>query len=452
MPYTLPSKPVKITLMRTLSVDIKKHAGKGVTVRGWLHKKRAMGALMFVIVRDRSGLVQAVVEDETEQAKLHGAQIGSVVKVTGKVKAEPRAAIGAEIHAPEITVEVPVEATPPIEIDKPIDHRSDNLDTLFEYRALNVRNLAEQSIFKIQSGIVKALRDFFSRQELMEIRTPKLLAEATEGGAEVFKLPYFDRGTATLAQSPQFYKQMMVGAYERVYEIAPAYRAEPSLTTRHLSEFISVDAEMGFIESYDEIEDILNDLLHFAVDTVWKEHKAELTNLGAVKPKLAKKLPKIPLQEIHDLYSRAHKGEDTTKEKDLNPAEERFASEYALKKFGSEALFVTDWPAASMKFYHAKNPAYHNLVLRSDLLLRGSEIATGSLREHRYDQLVSQLRAMGGDPEHPGYRCYLQAFKFGLPPHGGFGLGLERLTQKIIGLNNVKEACLFPRDMQRLTP
>ncbi len=437
--------------MRTLSSDIKKQTGKSVTVQGWLHKKRAMGALMFLIVRDRGGLVQVVVSNEKEQTKLQGMQIGTVLTVKGKVKAEPRAKIGAEIHEPKITVEVPVDEAPPIEIDKPIDHKPDNLDTLFEYRSLNLRNPTEQNIFKVAGGVSNAIRWFFSERQFVEIRTPKILAEATEGGAEVFKLEYFDRGLATLAQSPQFYKQMLVGAYERVYEIAPAYRAEPSMTTRHMSEFTSVDAEIGFIESYADVEDIMGELLHFVVDLVWKHQAEELKSLGAEKPKLAKKLPKMTMAEIHHGYSKAT-GEDTIKEKDLSPAEERWVSEHAAKNLGSEAVFVTDWPIDGMKFYHRKNQADPKLVVRSDLIFRGSEIATGSQREHRYDTLIGQLEGLGGDPNHPGYKYYLQAFKYGLPPHGGFGLGLERLVQKLIGLNSVKEATLFPRDMQRLVP
>lgn len=437
--------------MRTLSSDIKQHSGKEVTVQGWLHKKRAMGALMFVIIRDRGGLVQAVISDEKEQEKLNGMQIGTVLSVEGLVKEEPRAAIGAEIHHPKITVEVPVEETPPIEIDKPIDHKPDNLDTLFEYRTLNLRNPTEQNIFKVEAGIAHALRNFFESNQFTEVRTPKLLAEATEGGAEVFKLNYFDRGQATLAQSPQFYKQMLVGAFERVYEIAPVYRAEPSMTTRHLSEYISVDAEMGFIADYSEVEDLLWEMLHSVTDYIWENNAEQLKSLKAQKPKLSKEPPRLTIEEIHELYSK-DSGEKTVGEKDLAPAEERYICEYAEKKFGSEAVFVTDWPASSMKFYHAKNAKDPELAVRSDLLFRGVEIVTGSQREHRYDVLVAQLEAMGGSPSHPGYKYFLQAFKYGMPAHGGFGMGLERLTQKMIGLNSVKEASLFPRDMQRLVP
>jgi nondiscriminating aspartyl-tRNA synthetase len=208
---------------------------------------------------------------------------------------------------------------------------------------------------------------------------------------------------------------------------------------------------MGFIENYAAIEDVLGQLLHQVVTSVWQDCEAELTALKATRPKLKPDIPKLPLAKVHELYFQAT-SEDFRIEKDLAPAEERWICDYAAGELGSEAVFVTDWPASAMKFYHYQNPADPDLAVRSDLLFRGVEIVTGSQREHRYDQLIAQLRASGGDPDNPGFKYYLQAFKAGLPPHGGFGLGLERLTQKIIGLNNVKEASLFPRDMQRLTP
>lgn len=437
--------------MRTLSSQVLDQASKNVTLQGWLHKKRAMGALMFVVLRDRAGLIQIVVKDEAEQEKLRGMQVGTVLEVTGKVKAEPRATGGAEIHEPTLKVLVSVETEPPIEIDKPLSHKSDNLDTLFEYRPIGLRNVQETGIFKIQAAVSKALRQYFESHEFTEVHTPKLLAAATEGGAEVFKLPYFGQ-EATLAQSPQFYKQMLVGVFERVYEIAPVYRAEPSATTRHMTEYISVDGEMGFINLAD-LEDFLSGLLNFVVDEVWKDCGDVLKDLKAEKPKLTKKIPRLSIAEIHELYSKANKDSKTIGEKDLRPDEERWICEYAAKKLSSEAVFVTDWPASDMKFYHkaqAKNP---ELAERIDLLFRGVEIVTGSMRENEHAVLVKQLKAMtGGDPNHPGLKPLFMAMSAGMPSHGGFGLGLERLTQRLIGLQSVKEASLFPRDMNRLTP
>jgi nondiscriminating aspartyl-tRNA synthetase len=346
---------------------------------------------------------------------------------------------------------VPVTAEPSVEIDKPLSHKPDNLDTLFEYRPVGLRNLQETAIFKIRSGITRGLREYFYQNEFTEVQTPKLLAAATEGGAEVFKLDYFGK-EATLAQSPQFYKQMLVGVFERVFEIAPVYRAEPSATARHLTEYISVDAEMGFI-SLDDLKTFLSGLLGFVADYVWEHNEAELKKWNAVKPVLPTKIPSLSMQEIHELYSQANKDESTVGEKDLRPDEERWICEYAKKNLASEAVFVTDWPASDMKFYHKAQAGKPEFADRVDLLFRGLEIVTGSMRENRHDVVLKQLLEKAtGDPEAPGFKYFLMAMEAGMPTHGGFGMGLERLTEKMIGLANVKEATLFPRDINRLAP
>lgn len=436
--------------MRVLSRDLKDHAGKQVTLNGWLHKKRAMGGLTFLVLRDRSGVAQIVVQDEDETEKLRGMQVGTVLEIEGKVKAEPRAKGGAELHDPTITIIVPVEAEPLIEIDKPIDHTPDNLDTLFEHRAINLRNTDEQRTFRIRASLNGYIREFLTAQEFVEIQTPKLIAGATEGGAEVFKLKYYDQ-EATLAQSPQLYKQMMVGVFERVFEIGPAFRAEPSLTTRHMSEVTMLDMEMGFIDSHEDVLKMTESLVYDVLTRTYKDHAEDLQELKASELKLKKEFPRFTVAEVHELYSK-DTGQDTTKEKDLIPAEERWICDYAASKHGCEAVFVTDFPVESMKFYHMVNPDNPKTVLWADLLFRGLEIATCPQREHRYEKLVEQMKAAGIDPSHPGFSYYLQAFKFGLPPHGGFGFGIDRLVQKVVGLNNIKEATLFPRDMQRLVP
>lgn len=436
--------------MRILSSDVKNQAGKTVRVEGWLHKKRLLGGLTFINVRDRRGLVQVVLHDKDEVEKLRGLQIGTVLSVEGKVAEEPRAPGGAELRDAKLTVLVPVTDEPPIEIDKPLSHKPDNLDTLFEYRPIGLRNLQETAIFKVQAAITKAIRDYFYEQDFTEIHTPKLLAAATEGGAEVFKIDYFGK-EATLAQSPQFYKQILVGVFERVFEIAPVYRAEPSATTRHMTEYTSVDGEMGFID-INKLEDFLSGLLNYVNDYIWKNHEADLKTLRAAKAELPKQIPSLSMAEIHERYSKAT-GQNTVGEKDLRPDEERWICEYAGKELGSEAVFVTDWPAGDMKFYHKAQAGKPELADRIDLLFRGVEIATGSMRENDYAKVLKQLKEKaGGDPEDPGFKPLLTAMQAGMPEHGGFGLGLERLTEKFVGLNNVKEATLFPRDINRLTP
>ena len=436
--------------MRVLSDQIKDHVGKTAHIEGWLHKKRLMGGLAFINVRDRRGLTQVVVQDKDEVEKLRGMQIGTVLSVDGQVVDEPRAPGGAELHDPKLTVMVPVTDEPPIEIDKPINHKPELLDTLFEYRILNVRNLQEQKIFKIRASLNRYIREYLQEREFVEIQTPKLLAEATEGGAEVFKLDYFGK-QATLAQSPQFYKQIMVGAFERVFEIGPTFRAEPSATTRHISEVTMLDIEMGFVKDHDEVLDLVGDMTVSVLKRVYKEHADDLKSLNAPALVVANKVPQFTVAEIHELYTKATKT-DTTNEKDLIPDEEKWICEYAKKHHGSELVYATKFPVEAMKFYHQANPDDPKTVLWADLLFRGLEIATVPLREYRYEKLVAQMKKAGLDVDAPGYKYYLQAFKYGLPQHGGCGFGIDRLVEKTVGLNNVKEATLFPRDINRLTP
>jgi nondiscriminating aspartyl-tRNA synthetase len=436
-------------MRRTLARELKDHIGKSVTVQGWIHKKRLLGGITFINVRDRSGLVQAVVEDKEEVEKLRGLQIGTVLSVTGKVKDEVRAPGGAELHDPKIEVLVPVEEPPAIEIDKPIDHKPDNLDTLFENRVINIRNLQEQKIFKIRAAANRALREFLTEKEFIEIQTPKLVAGAAEGGAEVFKLDYFGQ-EATLAQSPQLYKQIMVGAFERVFEIGPAFRAELSATTRHMSEVTMLDIEFGFIEGHEDVLDMVQDMVHDTLKRIYKDNAEELKSLNAPELKITAEFPRYSMKQIHEMYGKAN-NMDMSKEEDLTPDEERWICEYVKKHDDCEAVFATDLPASKMKFYHMANEGGET-AKSADLLFRGVEIATCPMREHRYDRLISQMRAAGVDVKSPGFKYYLQAFRAGLPPHGGCGFGIDRFVEKIIGLHNVKEATLFPRDLNRLAP
>ena len=436
--------------MRVLTDDVKSHVGEVVHVEGWLHKKRMLGGLTFINLRDRRGLVQTVIQDKDEVEKLRGLQIGTVLAVDGKAVEEPRAPGGAELHDAKLTVLVPVTDEPPIEVDKPIKHNSENLDTLFEYRALSLRNLQEQKVFKIRASLLRYLREFLTSHDFVEIQTPKLLAGATEGGAEVFKLDYFGQ-EATLAQSPQLYKQMLVGAFERVFEIAPAFRAEPSATTRHMSEVMMLDIEMGFVKNHDEVLDMVGDMTIDALRHVYKDHADDLKSLNAPELVLTDKVPKLTVAEIHEKYTKAT-GNDTTGEKDLTPDEEKWICEYSRKELGSDLIYATNFPVEAMKFYHQINPEDESTVLWGDLLFRGLEIATVPLREYHHDKLVEQMKKAGVDVDHPGYKYFLQAMKYGLPQHGGCGYGIDRLVEKTIGLKNVKEATLFPRDINRLTP
>ena len=436
--------------MRTLTRDLPESIGQQVTLHGWLHKKRLLGGLNFLTLRDRAGIAQALVDNKEELEKLRGLQIGTILKLTGTVTSDERAPGGAELHDVTVEVEVPVTEEPPIEIDKPIQHKAENLDTLFEYRVLNIRNLNEQKIFKVRASLTRYLREYLYEKEFVEIDTPKLIAGATEGGAEVFKLDYFGK-TATLAQSPQFYKQIMVGAFERVFEINHSYRAEPSATTRHLTELTMLDIEMGFVENHDEVLDMVGDMTASVLRRVYDEHAADLRTLNAPELKLPEdgKVPRFTITEIHDMYTKATKT-DTTAEKDLTPDEERWISDHTRKQLGSDLVYAVDFPAVAGKFYHKFKD--DGTVAWGDLLFRGLEISTVPLRENNYDKMVEQMTAAGLDPTDEGFRHYLQAFKYGLPKHGGCGFGVDRLVQKTLGLSNVKEATLFPRDINRLTP
>ena len=433
---------------RTLSSEISEHIGKKILIKGWLHKKRLLGGLTFINVRDRRGLTQVLIENKEEVEKLRGMQIGTVLQVEGSVVSEERAPGGAEIHDPALTVLVPVTDEPPIEIDKPISHKSEHLDTLFEHRVISIRNLQEQKIFKIRADLTRYIREFLYKNEFTEIDTPKLIAGATEGGAEVFKVQYFDQ-TAILAQSPQFYKQILVGAFERVYEIGHSYRAEPSATTRHITELTMLDIEMAFVEDHQEVMDMVANMTKDALRRVYDEHGDDLRSLQAPELVLSDKVPAFTIAEIHEMYTKATKN-DTTNEKDLIPDEERWIAEHARKQLGSDLVYAVDFPKVAGKFYHKFKD--DGTVAWGDLLFRGLEIATVPLRENNYEKMIQQMTDAGLDVNHEGFKYYLQAFKYGLPQHGGCGYGIDRLVQKTIGLANVKEATLFPRDINRLTP
>ena len=402
---------------RTLHRDVAARIGSGVMIQGWLHKKRLLGGLSFILVRDRSGVTQVVVEDKDEVEKLRALQIGTVLQVEGTVVEESRSPGGSEIHDAKLTVLVPVTDEPPIEIDKPISHKSEHLETLFDHRVINIRNLQEQKIFKIRSSLTRYIREFLQTQEFVEIDTPKLLAGATEGGAEVFKVDYFDK-TAILAQSPQFYKQIMVGAFERVYEIGHSYRAEPSATSRHLTELTMLDIEMGFVRDHQEVMDMVASLTKDALQRVYDEHADDLKSLNAPELVLSDTVPAFTIAEIHDMYTKATKT-DTTKEKDLIPDEERWIAEHARKNLGSDLVYAVAFPAVAGKFYHKFKD--DGTVAWGDLLFRGLEIATVPLRENNYDKMIEQMKAAGLDTDNDGFKYYLQAFKYGLPQHGAAG-------------------------------
>lgn len=432
---------------RTLARELPTKQGEHVLLKGWHHGVRDKGKVMFLLVRDGTGTVQVVIENEAMMEILRPLGVGSVLEVEGQALVAPDGR-RIEIVQPTVRVTHPVHVIPPVVITKEV--LTADLETKLHHRVLTLRHPREQAIARFSTALERELRLFLESQGCTQINTPKLIAFPTEGGSEVFPVQYFDR-TAYLAQSPQFYKQMMVPVHERVYEIGRAYRAEPSATSRHMSEILMLDVEIGFIESFE-------DILHFATQMMRsvdkqlaeKEH-ALLEGLDVIPPKLPETFPRITLEELHRIVFE-HTGEDHRGELDAHPSEERFICSYAQEHWESDAVFITEFPWEDAKFYHHQNEQNPAVTDRADLLFRGVEIATLTRREVRPERLRAQITARGSDPLHPGLTDYLLAFDYGMPEEGGFGLGIARLTQKYLGLANVKEAELFPRDMKRLTP
>jgi nondiscriminating aspartyl-tRNA synthetase len=416
-----------------------------VTLNGWLHHKRALKSVLFLILRDASGLAQVVVDDPDTRSTIEAMPHETVLTIGGEAVASPQAPGGVEVHRPVVTVlSQPVEE-PPIELFRP--EMTARLPTLLDEAAVSLRHPRRAAVQRVAAAAVEGFRSALRAEHFVEITTPKIIGTTPEGGANVFTLDYF--GTpAYLAQSPQLYKQVMVGALERVFETAPAFRAEPHDTARHLSQFLSLDAEMGFIED------------HFTVMAMARTAIAGMTaaiealDLAGTYPDLAPPpvpatIPHVHFSEALEMISEAT-GEDVRSEPDLAPAHERWLGEWALREHGSDWLFVTGYPMAKRPFYTHPDPARPKWSNSFDLLFRGLEIVTGGQRLHRYDDYLAALAERNIDPA--GFTGYLEAFRYGMPPHGGFALGLERFVARLAGIANVRETTLFPRDMQRLTP
>ncbi len=322
-----------------------------------------------------------------------------------------------------------------------------NLETLLDYRPLTLRRKKERAIFQVQHTILKAYRDFLTSEGFTEFQAPKLVGGDAEGGAEVFKVSYFNDKNAYLATSPQLYKQIMVGVFERVFSIGATFRAEKSATTRHMSEIAMLDLEMGFIENHLDVIDMVTKLMRHICAEVAKENAEALALFEIPAPLAPEKFPVMTLREAQALILK-ETGEDKTNEPDLEPEDERFLCEYAAKNLGSDFVFVTEFPTSKRPFYTHVKPEDPEYTRSFDLLFRGLEMCSGAQRVHKYEELVERLRSKGLDPDK--FEFYLQAFKYGIPPHGGIGMGLERLTMKMLNVGNVKEATLFPRDINRI--
>ena len=437
---------------RMLIREVPSQIGKEVFLKGWVSVRRDHGKLVFLDVRDRSGSVQVVVLPNhlDSCAAVHEVRNETVVSLVGRVNERPANAKkegeltgGVEIEALELTILAKGEEDLPIDVSSA--DLDVNLDTLLNNRTVSLRHPKIQAIFKLYSLLLAGYDQACRKEEFVEIKTPKILSSATEGGANFFKIKYFDR-EAYLAQSPQFYKQAGATVFERVFEIGSVFRAEPHFTSRHVNEYVGLDGEMAFIEGVEDVMAMLEKIMFSTFSFFALEGEIELNRYaGHLPPQVA--IPRIRLSEALRLLKEEY-GKEVENE-DIDGEGERMISEYVSKKYGSDFVFLTHYPAALRPFYSMPS-ADGKYTETFDLLFRGVEIASGGQRIHEYRMLVDSIRRKGLDPEQ--FRDYLDVFRYGAPAHGGWGLGSERIIQKLLGLGSIKEALLYPRDVKSLTP
>jgi len=430
------------TMVRTMIKSLQNEIGNVVCISGWVHRVRVLKQVVFVVIRDRTGLVQCVMTPlEYETQPLH---LESVVRLHGMCVSGNNKLNSFEITVEEI--EILNESQPELPFMVNGDSLDVQLDTLLNHRVLSLRNRKEQAVFKIEGTLSEGFGSFLRRNDFLEIHTPKIVKEGAEGGANVFSLDYFGE-KAYLAQSPQFYKQMMViSGAERVFEIGPVFRAEPHSTSRHLNEYVSMDLEMAFIEDESELMTLETDLLRSMIEKVSLKCSGELELLGVELPIVPNEIPRMKLSEAIDILKSLYGKDDL--EGDLDPDGERLIAKHVYELTGSEFLFLTHYPQYKRPMYTM--PSGDLETKGFDLLFRGLEITTGGLRIHKLNQLKESMVRKGLDPE--AYESYLEAFKYGAPPHGGLAIGLERLTAQLLGYKNIRRTTLFPRDGQRLVP
>jgi len=430
-------------LTRILTTEVSQHVGERVLLAGWLYQLRRMGGVNFLILRDRKGLLQVV---------LNGVRLlqhilpESVLQVTGLVVAEPRAQGGYELHDVEIELLSPVtEALPyPIHIPQVNVH----LDTFLDHAIVGLRHPRQRALFRLSAGLVTGFRSTLDGLDFTEIQSPKLVGAATESGANVFEVDYFGR-QAYLAQSPQFYKQMMTTVFERVYEVGPVFRAEPHDTTRHVNEYVSLDVELAFIQEHHDVMAMVEKVVGGMIEYLGSHCADEIALLQVNLPAVPAPFPEIYFPEAQQLIFERW-GEDCRGEPDLAPQHERWLGQWAREIYRSDFLFVTGYPMEKRPFYTHPRPSDAKYSNSFDLLFRGTELVTGGQRLHRYQDYLQAAQARGIQPQK--ISGYLEAFRYGAAPHGGFAIGLERFVMQLLGLSNIREATLFPRDLNRITP
>ncbi|MEK9180831.1 MAG: aspartate--tRNA(Asn) ligase [Patescibacteria group bacterium] len=436
---------------RTLIADTTKKIGEEVKIFGWVATRRDHGKLIFLDLRDRSGLLQVVINPKVSAGVHQTAKDirpEFALSLTGKILKRPENLINknlatgtVELEAGEIEILSAAE-TLPFELETEL-----NIDTYLDYQPLALRSQKNLAVFKIQSLVVASFRNFLQSRGFTEFQAPKIVAQAAEGGANVFKIDYFGRN-AYLAQSPQLYKQIMVGVFEKVFTVTSVYRAEPHSTTRHLNEYVSLDLEFGFIKDHTDIMSLMRDWMEFLMSSLNEKAAEEFSILGSTIPEVPKAIPTFKLREVQELLEKECGVKNAAGEPDLEPEHEKLICEYSAKNLGSDFVFVTHYPTKKRPFYTYPDDEDPETTKSFDLLFRGVEITTGGQRINNYEQLLKNIDKWGYKREN--FSFYLQAFKYGMPPEGGCATGLERLTQKLTGLPNVKLATLFPRDMSRI--
>ncbi|MEN1760944.1 aspartate--tRNA(Asn) ligase [Anoxynatronum sibiricum] len=425
------------TYVKTLQGELNQE----VLLKGWVHRIHDLGRITFVMLRDKTGLVQLVLEESQKE----GLRLEAAVEVKGICQANEKAPRGLEVAVASITiVGKPDYEVLPIAVNR---EEAVHLETKLDHRTISLRQPKTRAPFVVQQAIVEAFRQYLTANHFSEIHTPKILSAGTEGGSEMFTVKYFDT-RAFLAQSPQFYKQMMVGAgFERVFEIGHAYRAELHNTWRHLNEYVSLDLEMGFIESEEDIMAMEEGFMRFLMPYLQEHCQAELELLGVTLPAV-KTIPRLPLAEAQEIL-QAKYGK-ASPPGNLDAEGEKLLSAYIRETYDTDFVFITRYPTAKRPVYTMPFEDDPTVTRSFDLLLNGLEITTGGQRIHDYQHLVSNMKAFDLNPD--DFAFYTESFRYGMPPHGGLAIGLERLTMKLCGLTNIREATLLPRDMKRLTP
>lgn len=429
----------------TLEMLKKLQEGEYSEAEGAVHSIRKMGEVTFIILRRRDGLLQLVCEEGKTAEEYSKIREGDAIKASGKIRKEERAPGGIEILAENIVRLSQAGKPMPLPISR--KKLNTSLEAKLAVRPVSLRNLRERAKFKIQEGICRAFRDYLFQKGFTEIHTPKIGAKGAEGGANLFRLDYFHK-KAVLEQSPQLYKQMMVGVFDRVFETGPVFRAEKHNTKRHLNEYTSLDLEMGYIQSFYDVMEMETGFLQYMVELLRKEYQPWLELLNVDLPNV-EMIPAIPFQEAKELIAEVYQREMRAPF-DLEPEEEELIGHYFKEKYDADFVFVTHYPSKKRPFYAMDDPSDPTYTCSFDLLFRGLEVTTGGQRIHEYEKLIEKLEKKAMTTE--GLEDYLSAFIYGMPPHGGLGIGLERLTMQLLGEENIRETCLFPRDMKRLEP